>query len=164
MANIPILTRSLPRVFPNGRSRSLREIAYREFNVHESPVFGNPDFPTPSRVLTRVPIDGRFRSTLGVRYFTRLGTFTILYPDDQNSDRGGHATRVPQIERLRSCREIADRDSLVQEFYDSQKPRYADLRLCGIYRHVSCRDQRLGSALGISRTTSPRISDLTKLR
>ena len=122
MANIPILTRPLPRVFPNGRSRSLREFAYREFNVHESPVFGNPDFPTPSRVLTRVPIDGRFRSTLGVRYFTRLGTFTILYPDDQNSDRGGHATRVPQIERLRSCREIVDRDSLVQEFYDSRNP------------------------------------------
>jgi hypothetical protein len=126
MANISILTRSLQRVFPNGRSRSLREIAYREFNVHESLVFGNPDFPTPSRVLTRVPNGGRFRSTLGVRYFTRLGTFTNLYPDDQNSDRGGPATRVPQIERLRSCREIADRDSFVQEFYDSGNPDDSD--------------------------------------
>jgi hypothetical protein len=75
-------------------------------------------------------------------------------------------TRVPQIGRLRPCREIADRDSIVQEFHDSgnsdmpnpdssgssdTRPRNERLRshrgsllLSGIFpsgnRHLRCRD------------------------
>jgi len=45
-----------------------------------------PQFLTLSRVPTSILNGGRFISTLEVCYFTRLGTFTYPYPDDQNLD------------------------------------------------------------------------------
>jgi hypothetical protein len=86
--------------------------AFRRSRCQRARVLRIPDFPIRDARVSSIGYREIVTSNATIPMYAKTSKCRIPTPSDP-------LTRVPPIERLRPCREIADRDFIVQEFHDS---------------------------------------------